>query len=164
MAIRNLRLDGDPILRKTSRSINEINDKIQELIEDMIETMYENEGVGLAAPQVGVLKRLVIVDVGISEDEEEDLGKGEDIPDGPIVLINPEIIEQDGEQIGTEGCLSVPDRSGEVKRPSHIKVRAKNEKFEDIEFEARNFFARAICHEVDHLNGILYIDKLEEEK
>lgn len=159
MAIRNLRLEGDPILRKISRPIEEVNDKILELIEDMKETMYLNEGVGLAAPQIGVLKRLVIVDVG----EGEDLGKGKDIPNGPIALINPEIIEQSGCQIGIEGCLSVPDMSGDVERPKKILVRAKNEKFEDIEFEASDFFARAICHEIDHLNGILYIDKLVEE-
>lgn len=161
MAIRNLRIEGDPILRKTSRVVEELNENIINLIEDMKETMYLNEGVGLAAPQVGVLKRVVVVDVGDVDEDDEQLGKGEDIPDGAIVLINPEIIRQDGEQVGLEGCLSVPQRSGEVKRPSHIIVKAKNENFEDVEFEARNFFARAICHEIDHLNGILYIDKLE---
>ncbi|EHL10582.1 peptide deformylase [Peptoanaerobacter stomatis] len=161
MAIRNLRIEGDPILRKTSRVVEELNENIINLIEDMKETMYLNEGVGLAAPQVGVLKRVVVVDVGDVDEDDEQLGKGEDIPDGAIVLINPEIIKQDGEQVGLEGCLSVPQRSGEVKRPSHIIVKAKNENFEDVEFEARNFFARAICHEIDHLNGILYIDKLE---
>ncbi|EHL16131.1 peptide deformylase [Peptoanaerobacter stomatis] len=161
MAIRNLRIEGDPILRKTSRVVEELNENIINLIEDMKETMYLNEGVGLAAPQVGVLKRVVVVDVGDVDEDDEQLGKGEDIPDGAIVLINPEIIKQDGEQVGLEGCLSVPERSGEVKRPSHIIVKAKNENFEDVEFEARNFFARAICHEIDHLNGILYIDKLE---
>lgn len=161
MAIRNLRIEGDPILRKTSRVVEELNENIINLIEDMKETMYLNEGVGLAAPQVGVLKRVVVVDVGDVDENDEQLGKGEDIPDGAIVLINPEIIKQDGEQVGLEGCLSVPERSGEVKRPSHIIVKAKNENFEDVEFEARNFFARAICHEIDHLNGILYIDKLE---
>ena len=161
MAIRNLRIEGDPILRKTSRVVEELNENIINLIEDMKETMYLNEGVGLAAPQVGVLKRVVVVDGGDVDEDDEQLGKGEDIPDGAIVLINPEIIKQDGEQVGLEGCLSVPERSGEVKRPSHIIVKAKNENFEDVEFEARNFFARAICHEIDHLNGILYIDKLE---
>ena len=161
MAIRNLRIEGDPILRKTSRVVEELNENIINLIEDMKETMYLNEGVGLAAPQVGVLKRVVVVDVGDVDEDDEQLGKGEDIPDGAIVLINPEIIKQDGVQVGLEGCLSVPERSGEVKRPSHIIVKAKNENFEDVEFEARNFFARAICHEIDHLNGILYIDKLE---
>ena len=157
MAIRMLRIEGDPILRKVSREVTELTDNIKTLIEDMKETMYEHEGVGLAAPQVGVLKRVIVVDVSdVSEDDEPN-----DYPDHVIVLLNPEIIEADGEQIWQEGCLSVPETSGEVKRPSHIVVRAKDENFEDITFEANNFFARALCHEIDHLNGILYIDKIE---
>lgn len=157
MAIRTLRLEGDPILRKISREVTELTDNIKILMEDMKDTMYEHDGVGLAAPQVGVLKRLIVVDVSDVEEDEQN-----DYPKHPVVLFNPEIIEADGEQIGQEGCLSVPETSGDVKRPSRIVVKAKNENFEDIVFEANNFFARALCHEIDHLNGILYIDKLED--
>ena len=158
MGIRNLRIDGDPLLRKVSREVTELNDKIRLLIEDMMDTMIENDGVGLAAPQVGVLKRVIVVDVS---DVDPEVLKDENAPDEPIALINPVIIDSEGEDIGQEGCLSVPDLTGDVKRPSRIVVKAKNENFEDIVFEAKYFFARVLCHEIDHLNGVLYIDKAE---
>ncbi|MBS6064074.1 peptide deformylase [Criibacterium bergeronii] len=156
MALRTIRIDGDPILRKKSRIVEEINDKIRDLIQDMKDTMYKSEGIGLAAPQVGMLKRIIVVDVTQPDLENVD----ESIPKGPIVLINPQIIEADGEQIGSEGCLSVPNFTGKVKRPQHIKVRANNENFEEVEFDAKDLFARAICHEIDHLDGILYKDRV----
>ena len=158
MGIRNLRIDGDPLLRKVSREVTELSDKIRLLIEDMMDTMTENDGVGLAAPQVGVLKRVIVVDVS---DVDPEVLKDENAPDEPIALINPVIIEKDGEEVGQEGCLSVPNLTGDVKRPSRIVVKAKNEKFEDVVFEANHFFARVLCHEIDHLNGVLYIDKAE---
>lgn len=142
MAIRNIRIDGDDILRKKCREITEMTPKLQELIDDMLETMYEANGVGLAAPQVGMLKRLVVIDVG----------------DGPIVLINPVIIEQSGEQTGTEGCLSLPGKAAEITRPNHVICKALNEDMEEITVEGEELLARAICHEVDHLDGILYKD------
>lgn len=142
MAIRNIRIDGDDILRKTCRPVTEMTPKIQELIDDMLETMYEADGVGLAAPQVGMLKRLVVIDVG----------------EGPIVLINPEIIEKSGEQTGMEGCLSLPRKAGEVTRPNHVVCKALNEDMEEITVEGEELLARAICHELDHLDGILYKD------
>ena len=147
MGIRNLRIDGNPLLRKVSREVTELNDKIRLLIEDMMDTMIENDGVGLAAPQVGVLKRVIVVDVS---DVDPEVLKDENAPDEPIALINPVIIESEGEDIGQEGCLSVPDLTGDVKRPSRIVVKAKNENFEDIVFEAKYFFARVLCHEIDH--------------
>ena len=142
MALRNIRIDGDDILRKKCRPITEMTPKIQELIDDMLETMYEADGVGLAAPQVGMLKRLVVIDVG----------------EGPIVLINPEIIEKSGEQTGMEGCLSLPGKAGEVTRPNHVVCKALNEDMEEITVEGEELLARAICHELDHLDGILYKD------
>ena len=142
MALRNIRIDGDDILRKKCRPITEMTPKIQELIDDMLETMYEAEGVGLAAPQVGILKRLVVIDVG----------------EGPIVLINPEIVEKSGEQTGMEGCLSLPGKAGEVTRPNHVVCKAYNEDMEEITVEGEELLARAICHELDHLDGILYKD------
>ena len=142
MALRNIRIDGDDILRKKCRPITEMTPKIQELIDDMLETMYEAEGVGLAGPQVGILKRLVVIDVG----------------EGPIVLINPEIVEKSGEQTGMEGCLSLPGKAGEVTRPNHVVCKAFNEDMEEITVEGEELLARAICHELDHLDGILYKD------
>lgn len=144
MALRNIRLDKDEILRKKSKKIDNITDNIQQLIDDMIETMYEADGVGLAAPQVGILKRVVVIDVG----------------DGPIVLINPEIINSSGEQIDSEGCLSVPNVTGEVKRPNKVTVRAMDREGQTIELTGKGLLARAFCHEIDHLNGILFIDKI----
>lgn len=147
MAIRNIRKEGEAVLRKKCRRVEEMTPKIAELIEDMLDTMYEANGVGLAAPQVGILKNIVVIDVC----EEPD----------PIVLINPEIIEMSGEQTGDEGCLSVPGKSGVVTRPNYVKVRAYDENMELFELEGEELLARAICHECDHLEGILYVDKAE---
>lgn len=169
MALRNVRIKGDPILRKKSRTIEVLDDKNKELIADLKETMVEEGGVGIAAVQVGILKRIIIIDpyAGI-DDEDEDAMKN-DAPilpfeyEGSFALINPEIIEMDGEAvIMKEGCLSVPEEEGYVKRPSHIKVKAKTEDFEEVVFDAYDYFARVICHEVDHTNGILFTDKLED--
>lgn len=148
MAIRNIRTLGDDILRKTSKPIKEITPKITELIEDMFDTMYEAEGVGLAAPQVGILKRIVVIDIG----------------DGnPLVMINPEIIEKSGEQTGQEGCLSVPGKAGIVTRPNYVKARAWDENMELYVVEGEGLLARAICHELDHLDGNMYVDFVEGE-
>lgn len=149
MAIRNIRQVGDPILRKTSKEVKEVNDRIKILLDDMAETMYKADGVGLAAPQVGLLKRVIVVDI---RDE-----------DGLIKLVNPEIIEKDGEQIGVEGCLSVPNFNANVKRPSHVVVKYLDENGEEKEVEAEGLKAVALCHEIDHLNGVLFIDNYEEE-
>lgn len=148
MAIRQLRYSEDPILRKKSREITEINDRIKTLVEDMAETMYENEGVGLAGPQVGVLRRVVVIDIG------EELLK----------LINPEIVEFEGENIDIEGCLSVPGVSGKVKRPENVKIKYMDIDGNEKELEGNGLLARAMCHEIDHLNGILFIDKVIEEQ
>ena len=147
MAIRQIRYVGDPILRKVAREVTEINERIKTLLEDMVETMYEYDGVGLAAPQVGILRRVVVIDVG----------------EGPIKMINPEIIEQEGESVDIEGCLSIPNRSGTVKRPEKVKVRYLDENGVEKTLEGTGLLARAICHEVDHLNGILFVDKMIEE-
>lgn len=148
MAIRNIRLNGDEILRKKSRKVEEINDRILGILDDMLDTMYKAEGVGLAGPQIGILKRLVVVDVG----------------EGPIKLINPEIIEASGSIIDFEGCLSVPGEQGNVERPEKVTLTAMNEKGENIVINGEGFFARALCHELDHLDGILYIDKVIPEE
>ncbi|QIB26259.1 peptide deformylase [Caloranaerobacter azorensis] len=144
MAIRQLRYVGDPILRKKSREVTEINDRIKILLDDMLETMYKNDGVGLAAPQVGILKRVVVIDIG----------------EGPIKLINPEIISMEGEVIDVEGCLSVPGETGEVKRPSKVKVKYLDENGKELIIQGTGLLARALCHEIDHLNGILFIDRV----
>ncbi|EHN14971.1 MULTISPECIES: peptide deformylase [Clostridium] len=144
MAIRNIRKYGDELLRKKSRKIEKIDDRILTLLEDMAETMYSAEGVGLAAPQVGILKRVVVIDVG----------------EGLIKLINPEIIETEGSQKDVEGCLSVPGEQGEVERPYKVKVKALNEKGEEIILEGEELLARAFCHEIDHLDGVLFVDKV----
>jgi peptide deformylase len=146
MAIRNIRKVGDELLRKKSRRVEEINDRILTLIKDMQETMYSADGVGLAAPQVGILKRIAVIDVG----------------DGPINLINPEIIETEGQYVDEEGCLSIPGQQGNVVRPEKVKVKALNEKGEEFILEGEDLLARALCHEIDHLDGILFIDKLVE--
>lgn len=148
MAIRKIRTEGDAVLRKTCREVTEMTPKLAQLIEDMIDTMYEANGVGLAAPQVGVLRNIVVIDVN----EEE--------PD-PIILVNPEILETSGEQTGDEGCLSVPGKSGIVTRPDYVKVRAYDENMNEFEMEGTGLLARAVCHECDHLKGILYVDKVE---
>lgn len=148
MAIRNIRKIGDPVLNKKAKVITEMNDRTQELIDDMLETMYDAQGVGLAAPQVGILKRLVVIDVSPESDS-------------PIVLINPEIIETSGEQTGDEGCLSVPGKSGVVTRPNYVKVKALDREMNEIVLEGEELLARAFCHEIDHLDGHLYVEKVE---
>jgi len=147
MAIRNLRFEGDPILRKISKEVKEVTPKIRELIGDMLETMYEANGVGLAAPQVGILKRIVVIDVG----------------EGPLVMINPQIVKTEGTQTGDEGCLSVPGKAGQVTRPNEVTVRFMDEDGEYYEAEGTELLARAICHECDHLDGKLYLDFVEGE-
>lgn len=147
MAIRNIREIGDEILTKTCREVKEVNDRTKDLIDDMLDTMYEANGVGLAAPQVGVLKRIVVIDIG----------------EGPVVMINPRIIETSGSQTGNEGCLSVPGKAGVVTRPNYVKAVAFDENMEEYEIEGTELMARAICHECDHLDGILYVSKVEGE-
>ncbi len=151
MATRQVRIYGDPILEKVCRPVKEMTPRLQELIQDMFDTMYEQNGVGLAAPQVGVLRRIVVIDVGEERGEEA------------YVLINPEIIETSGEQTGQEGCLSVPGQAGNVTRPNYVKVRALDENMEPYELEGEELLARAICHECDHLDGIVYVTKVEGE-
>lgn len=146
MALRKIRLDGDSILRKKSRKIENIDGRILTLLEDMEETMRDADGIGLAAPQVGILRRAVVIDIG----------------EGILKIINPEIKEIDGEIVDVEGCLSVPGLSGTVKRPEKVKLYYINENNEEIELEAEGLLARAICHEIDHLDGILYTDKVIE--
>ena len=147
MATRKIREIGDEVLTKPCKEVTKITLRTKVLINDMLDTMYEALGVGLAAPQVGVLKRIVVIDVG----------------EGPIVLINPEIIETSGEQSGEEGCLSVPGKSGLVTRPDYVKVRALNEDMEEIELEGEGLLARAFCHEIDHRDGKMYVDLVEGE-
>ncbi len=147
MALREIRKEGDPILRKECRPVKEINERMQVLIEDMFDTMYEANGVGLAAPQIGILRQLVVIDVNPEEPE-------------PLVLINPEIIESEGEETDQEGCLSVPGMSGAVKRAAKVKVRTMDMEMQPYELEAEGLLARCMQHEIDHLHGILYIDKV----
>ena len=147
MAIRTIRKFGDDVLRKKCREIDEIDERLLTLIEDMKETMYEAEGVGLAAPQVGILKRLFVIDIG----------------EGPLVFINAEILETSGSQTDEEGCLSLPGETKEVIRPNYVKARALNEKGEEFEIEAEELLARAILHEYDHLNGTLFIDRVKNK-
>lgn len=146
MAVRNIRQMGDGILSKKCREIKEVTPRIRELIDDMLETMYESNGVGLAAPQVGVLKRVVVVDVG----------------DGPIVLINPRLMESSGEQTGEEACLSVPGKYGIVTRPMYVKIEAWDEDMQRVELEGEELLARAFCHEIEHLDGHMYVEKVED--
>ena len=148
MAVREVREMGDPILNKTCKEVKEVNERTLELIDDMFETMYETNGVGLAAPQVGILKRIVVIDT-----------TGED----PILMINPRIIETSGEQTGYEGCLSVPGKYGMVTRPNYVKAVAYNEKMEEFTIEGTELMARAICHELEHLDGHLYTERVEGE-
>ena len=147
MALRTIRVEGDPVLTKISRPVDKMTPRIHDLITDMLDTMYEAMGVGLGAPQVGILKRVVVIDVG----------------DGPIILINPEIIEKSGEQTGDEGCLSVPGMSGQVTRPDYVKVKALNEDMEEVVYEGEGLLARAFCHELDHLDGHMYTELVEGE-
>ena len=147
MALRTIRTEGDEVLNKISRPVKELTPKIFALITDMLDTMYDSNGVGLAAPQVGILKRIVVIDVG----------------EGPMVLINPEIVAVDGEQTGDEGCLSVPGKAGQVTRPNHVVARFFDEEMNECEIEGTELLARAICHELDHLDGHLYVEKVEGE-
>ena len=146
MAIRNIREMGDPALEKMCKEVKEVTPRTKELIQDMFETLYEANGVGLAAPQVGILKRIVVIDT-----------TGED----PILLINPKVLETSGEQTGYEGCLSVPGKTGQVTRPNYVKVLAYDENMEPFELEGTELLARAIMHELDHLEGHLYVEKVE---
>ena len=148
MALRLIRELGDPVLGKKAKAVKEMTPKLRQLIEDMKETMYDSDGVGLAAPQVGMLKRIVVIDVSAEQDQ-------------PIVMINPEIIEKDGEQTGWEGCLSVPGKSGQVTRPQHVVAKALNEDMEEFTIDGTDLLARAICHELDHLEGHMYVELVE---
>ena len=145
MAIRKIRELGDEVLTKPCKEVTKMTLRTKILINDMLDTMYEAMGVGLAAPQVGILKRIVTIDIG----------------EGPIVLINPEILETSGEQTGEEGCLSVPGKAGLVTRPNYVKVKALNEDMEEIGLEGEERLARAFCHEIDHLDGKMYVDLVE---
>ena len=147
MAIREIRTMGDEVLTKVCKEVKMMTPRTAILIEDMLDTMYEAQGVGLAAPQVGVLRRIVVIDVG----------------EGPIILINPEILETSGEQTGDEGCLSVPGKSGIVTRPNYVKATALDVDMRPFEIEGTELLARAICHELDHLDGTLYIDVMNRE-
>ena len=145
MAIRNIREAGDDVLRKKSKTVTEMTPRLKQIIEDMFETMYDAYGVGLAAPQVGILKKVVVIDVD----------------DQPYVLINPEILETSGEQTGSEGCLSLPGKHAVVTRPEYVKVKAQDADMNWYELEGTEMLARAICHECDHLEGVLYTDIME---
>ena len=146
MATRKIREIGDPVLTKKCKEVTEVTPRLKELIDDMFETLYEENGVGLAAPQVGILKRVVVIDT-----------TGED----PILMINPKILGTSGEQEGYEGCLSVPGKTGHVKRPNYVKALAYDEDMNPFEVEGTELLARAICHELDHLEGQLYVEKVE---
>ena len=147
MALRTIRVQGDSVLTKKSRTVDKMTPRIGELITDMLDTMYDAMGVGLAAPQVGILKRIVVIDVG----------------EGPIVLINPEILETIGEQTGDEGCLSVPGMAGQVTRPNYVKVKALDVNMDEQIYEGEGLLARAFCHEIDHLDGKMYTELVEGE-
>lgn len=147
MALREIRIMGDEVLTKSCKEVTKMTLRTKILIHDMLDTMYEAQGVGLAAPQVGVLRRIVVIDVG----------------DGPVVLINPEVVESSGEETGDEGCLSVPGKAGKVTRPQYVKVEALNEDMKPITIEGEDLFARALCHEIDHLDGHLYVELVEGE-
>ncbi len=148
MALRTIRTQGDPVLGKVCRPIAEMTPRIRTLAEDMVETMYEANGVGLAAPQVGILKRMVVIDVGDGQ--------------GPYIMVNPEIVESSGEQTGDEGCLSVPGKAGTVTRPNYVKAKYYDLDMNPCEVEGEELLARAICHELDHLDGHLYVEKVED--
>ena len=147
MALRTIRVQGDSVLTKKSRTVDKMTPRIGELITDMLDTMYDAMGVGLAAPQVGILKRIVVIDVG----------------EGPIVLINPEILETSGEQTGDEGCRSVPGMAGQVTRPNYVKVKALDVNMDEQIYEGEGLLARAFCHEIDHLDGKMYTELVEGE-
>ncbi|MBP3873156.1 MAG: peptide deformylase [Lachnospiraceae bacterium] len=147
MALRKIRELGDEILTKKCREVKEMTPRLKELVGDMLDTMYDAEGVGLAAPQVGVLKRIVVIDIG----------------DGPIVLVNPRVVSEDGEQEGNEGCLSVPGKAGIVIRPNHVVVEGFDGDMNPVTVEGEELLARALCHELDHLDGIMYTTKVQGE-
>lgn len=147
MALRQIRIMGDDKLEKVCRPVTKMTPRTKELISDMLDTMYDANGVGLAAPQVGILKRIVVIDIG----------------EGPVVLINPEILETSGEQTGQEGCLSLPGQAGIVTRPNYVRVKALDEEMQEFELEGTGLMARAICHECDHLDGIMYVSLVEGE-
>jgi len=148
MALRNVRINGDEILRKKSREVSKIDDRLKILLDDMLDTMYEEDGIGLAAPQVGILKRIAVMDVG---------------DDNVYKMINPKIIKSSGKQIDQEGCLSVPEIKGDVVRPKNVTVVYTDENGKEVTLEAEDILARCICHELDHLEGILFIDKMEKQ-
>lgn len=150
MALRNIREIGDEILYKKAKEVKELTDKTKELIQDMLETMYAADGVGLAAPQVGVLKRIAVIDVTAEQDS-------------PIILINPVITHTEGEQRGSEGCLSVPGKAGIVTRPNIVRAKAYDMDMNEFEIEGEELLARALIHEIEHLDGQLYVDKVEGE-
>jgi peptide deformylase len=145
MALRQIRIQGDSVLEKVCRPVEKMTPRLQVLIEDMLDTMYEADGVGLAAPQVGILRRIAVVDVG----------------EGPVIMVNPEVLETSGSQTGEEGCLSLPGKSGQVTRPNYAKVRALNENMEEYVIEGTELLARALLHEIDHLDGHMYTEKVE---
>lgn len=147
MAIREIREMGDEVLAKKCKPVKMMTPRTMELIEDMFDTLYESGGVGLAAPQVGILKRIVVIDIG----------------EGPLLLINPEIVETRGSQTGSEGCLSLPGKAGQVTRPNYVKVKALDVNMEPVEYEGTELLARAFCHELDHLDGIMYVEHVEGE-
>ena len=148
MALRTIRIQGDPVLTKVCRPIPEVTERIRILVEDMLETMYEANGVGLAAPQVGILKRLVVIDIGDGQ--------------GPFIMINPEIVESSGEQTGDEGCLSLPGQAGTVTRPNYVKAKYYDLDMNECEVVGEELLARAICHELDHLDGHMYVELVED--
>ena len=150
MALRTIREYGDDVLARPCKEIKEVTPRIRELVQDMLETMYDANGVGLAAPQVGILKRLVVIDVSPEADD-------------PIIMINPVILETDGEQTGYEGCLSLPGKSGVVTRPNYVKAKAYDLDMNEYIIEGEELLARAICHELDHLDGHMYVEKVEGE-
>ncbi|MCD7842618.1 MAG: peptide deformylase [Lachnospiraceae bacterium] len=176
MALRNVRIYGDEILKKKCRPVQMMTPRTKLLIHDMLDTMYDANGVGLAAPQVGVLKRIVVIDVSGAEEETEnesaEINANENADGaadadtaaesgGPYVLVNPEILETAGEQTGQEGCLSLPGQAGNVTRPEYVKVKALDENMKEFVLEGKGLLARAICHECDHLEGIMYVEKVE---
>lgn len=148
MALRTIREYGDDVLERPCKEVKEVTPRIRELVNDMLDTMYEANGVGLAAPQVGILKRIVVIDVSPEGDQ-------------PLVLINPVILETDGEQTGYEGCLSIPGKSGIVTRPNYVKAKAFDLDMNEFEIEGEGLLARAVCHELDHLDGHMYVEKVE---
>lgn len=149
MAIRKIREMGEECLTKVCKPVKEMNRRTLELVEDMLDTMYEAQGVGLAAPQVGILKRIVVIDAG------------EDYQDEPLILINPEVLEEKGEQTDYEGCLSVPGKVGRVTRAQYAKVKAYDEELNEFIVEGEDLLARALLHEIDHLDGHLYVEKVQ---